>query len=140
MRGFSFAHKISPVPQLLPIVVIGAGPAGSVASTLLARAGLAVILIEQHRFPRDKVCGECLSALGLDVLTRLGATDHLVCCGAVPLCRTLIHAADGSSLCIPLPRAMRGISRERLDEELLELAKESGAHVMQPARCEQLVL
>src|SRR5205823_3417183 len=29
---------------------------------------------------------------------------------------------------------------ERLDEELLELAKESGAHVMQPARCEQLVL
>ena len=65
MRGFLFAHKMFTLLQLAPIVVIGAGPAGSVAAALLARAGLDVILIEQHRFPRDKVCGECLSALGI---------------------------------------------------------------------------
>jgi len=54
--------------------VIGAGPAGSTAAMLLARAGWSVTLVEQHRFPRDKVCGECLSALGIDVLTRQTGT------------------------------------------------------------------
>ena len=53
------------------VVIIGAGPAGSIAAIILARAGIDVVLIEQHRFPRDKVCGECLSALGIDVLRRL---------------------------------------------------------------------
>ena len=50
----------------MKILTVGGGPAGALASVLLARRGHAVTLIEQHRFPRDKVCGECLSALGGD--------------------------------------------------------------------------
>jgi flavin-dependent dehydrogenase len=122
----------------LPIVVIGAGPAGSVASILLSRAGLNVLLIEQHRFPRDKVCGECLSSVGIDVLDRLDITKRLAGFAPAPLRRTLIHASNGSTLHIPLPRPMLGISRLRLDEELLTIALESGTRVMQPARCERL--
>jgi flavin-dependent dehydrogenase len=121
-----------------PIVVIGAGPAGSVASILLSRSGLHVILIEQHRFPRDKVCGECVSALGIDVLQRLDAIDRMARHEPIHLRRTMIHAADGSSINIPLPRPMLGLSRLCLDDELLHLAIESGAQVMQPARCEQI--
>ena len=38
-------------------LIIGAGPAGSSAAILLARAGWSVALIEKQRFPRRKVCG-----------------------------------------------------------------------------------
>jgi len=38
-------------------VVIGAGPAGSTAARLLARAGATVLLLDRARFPRDKPCG-----------------------------------------------------------------------------------
>lgn len=38
-------------------IVIGAGPAGAVAATELARAGLSVSLVERRRMPRHKTCG-----------------------------------------------------------------------------------
>ena len=53
-------------------VIIGAGPAGSAAAILLARAGWSVALIEKQRFPRRKVCGECIAASNLPLLAGLG--------------------------------------------------------------------
>src|SRR5688572_33495727 len=41
-------------------VVIGAGPAGSVAARQLALQGKRVLLVEKDKLPRDKVCGGCL--------------------------------------------------------------------------------
>jgi 2-polyprenyl-6-methoxyphenol hydroxylase-like FAD-dependent oxidoreductase len=120
------------------VAVIGAGPAGSVAAMLLARAGWDVSLIEQHRFPRDKVCGECLSSLGIDVLARLGLDNVVRSHGAIPLHFTHLHAADGRSATIPLPREMWGISRHILDQVLLLEAARVGVQVRQPARCESL--
>jgi len=38
-------------------VVVGAGPAGSTAARLLAERGASVLLLDKHRFPRDKPCG-----------------------------------------------------------------------------------
>ena len=38
-------------------VVAGAGPAGSTAARLLAERGTSVLLLDKHRFPRDKPCG-----------------------------------------------------------------------------------
>ena len=119
-------------------LVIGAGPAGSLSALLLARAGFAVELFEQHRFPRDKVCGECLSALGIDVLARAGLTQRLRTLLPVTLTRTLIHPADGPALDLPLPRPMWGLTRYELDRALLAAAGEAGAVLRQPARCESV--
>ncbi len=55
------------------VVVVGGGPAGSTCALLLARAGIAVTLVEQQRFPRRKVCGEYLSA---------GTVGHARCTGS----------------------------------------------------------
>ena len=117
-------------------IVIGGGPAGSVAALLLARAGWDVTLVEQHRFPREKVCGECLSALGADVLRRLGLFDQLLRFNPVRLTRSTFHAPAGASATVPLPRPMWGVSRVVLDGLLLEAARAEGVVVRQPARAE----
>ena len=119
-------------------IVIGGGPAGSTASILLSRAGWRVTLIEQHRFPRDKVCGECLSAFGAAVLDRAGLLAPLLSRGAVRLDRTLLHAPSGATAQAPLPRPMWGITRAVLDCVLLDAAKSAGVALLQPARCEAL--
>ncbi|HZK80908.1 MAG TPA: FAD-dependent oxidoreductase, partial [Humisphaera sp.] len=118
--------------------IIGAGPAGSAAAILLARRGWSITLIEQHRFPRDKVCGECLSALGVDVIARLGLLPSLEPAGAVWLHHATIHGMDGRSATTPLPHPMLGVSRQKLDVLLLEAAIDAGASVLQPARCEAI--
>ena len=117
-------------------IVIGGGPAGSVAALLLARRGWLVTLVEQHRFPREKVCGECLSALGADVLRRVGLFDEFLGQGPVPLLRTSLHAPAGVSVTVSLPRPMWGVSRAALDGLLLDAARREGVTVIQPARAE----
>src|SRR3954447_17789996 len=118
--------------------VIGAGPAGSAAALLLARQGWDVTLIEQHRFPRDKVCGECLSAMGIDVLRRAGMAEPVRCAGAAVLRETWLHAGQGQSARLDLPRPMWGISRLVLDQMLMGAAARAGVAVRQPARAEAL--
>ncbi|MEO7337535.1 MAG: FAD-dependent oxidoreductase, partial [Caldimonas sp.] len=53
-------------------VIVGAGPAGASTAILLARAGWSVALVEKQRFPRRKVCGECIAASNLPLLDALG--------------------------------------------------------------------
>src|ERR1700728_3861100 len=54
------------------VLVIGAGPAGASTAILLKLAGWRVILVEKSSYPRQKVCGECLSAASLALLDQLG--------------------------------------------------------------------
>ena len=119
-------------------LVVGGGPAGSVAALVLARGGWGVTLVEQHRFPRDKVCGECLSALGAEVLQRLGLFGRLLGCSPVKLVRTALHAPRGETVLAPLPRPMWGVSRTALDGLLLDAARAAGVTVRQPARAESV--
>ena len=120
------------------VTIIGAGPAGSTAAALLARRGWDVTLVEQHRFPRDKVCGECLGALGIEVLERHGLADALRKLAPVMLTRTTLVAPDGGEATVELPRSMWGLSRLAMDQALAEQAIAAGARMMQPTRVESL--
>jgi len=120
------------------VVVIGAGPAGSVASILLARRGWRVTLLEQHRFPRDKVCGECLSALGIEVLSRLGLADAIAGLNPVRLRRSIFVAPGGQSVTLYLPGEMWGVPRDVLDSTLLNAARDAGAQVLEQHRVEHV--
>ena len=53
-------------------VVVGAGPAGSIAALVLARAGVRVALADKASFPRDKACGDLIGPRGVQVLAELG--------------------------------------------------------------------
>ncbi len=66
--------------QRAAAVVIGGGPAGSVAATLLARGGVDVALIERERFPREHV-GESLLPASMPVLEDLGVLAQMDAAG-----------------------------------------------------------
>ncbi len=53
-------------------IVVGAGPAGSSAAYHLARRGRRVLLLERHRFPRDKSCGDGLTRFAVRLLAEMG--------------------------------------------------------------------
>lgn len=63
------------------VLVVGAGPAGSVAATTLARGGGRVALVDKAVFPRDKACGDVVGPRG----TRLLADLELPVSPALPL-------------------------------------------------------
>src|SRR4051794_2881891 len=56
------------------VVIVGAGPAGSIAALLLARAGARVRLIDRETFPRAKLCGDTVNPGTLAILRRLRAS------------------------------------------------------------------
>lgn len=50
------------------MIVAGAGPAGALAATILARNGVRVQMVDRDRFPRAKLCGDTLNPGALRVL------------------------------------------------------------------------
>jgi menaquinone-9 beta-reductase len=61
-----------PARRRFDAVVVGAGPAGSIAALVLARSGARVALADKAAFPRDKACGDLVGPRGVQVLTDLG--------------------------------------------------------------------
>jgi len=119
-------------------VIVGAGPAGSAAAILLARAGWSVALVERQRFPRRKVCGECLAASNLPLLQTLGVGEAFDACAGPELSQVTLLRGD-RSVTADLPAADhdrypwgRALGRETLDTLLLEQARAAGATVLQP--------
>ena len=119
-------------------VIVGAGPAGSSAAILLARAGWSVALVEKQRFPRRKVCGECIAASNLPLLDALGIGPQFEA-SAGPALRQVGLMQGARTLVADLPAAAdpryawgRALGRETLDTLLLAQARAAGAMVMQP--------
>ncbi len=119
-------------------IVIGAGPAGSAAAILLARAGWSVALVERQDFPRRKVCGECIAASNLPLLHDLGIGPALASL-AGPELRHVALMQRGQTVAAALPRAGdprfawgRALGRETLDTLLVERARACGVQVLQP--------
>lgn len=68
------------MPEQRDIVVVGAGPSGSIASALLKRRGWDVLVLEAQRFPRFSI-GESLLAHCLDFVAEAGMIDAVEAAG-----------------------------------------------------------
>jgi geranylgeranyl reductase family protein len=53
------------------VLVVGGGPAGSIAALVLAQGGLDVALVDKSAFPRDKACGDVVGPRALQLLSDL---------------------------------------------------------------------
>ena len=117
-------------------LVIGAGPAGAAAAAILARAGREVIVVDKATFPRDKCCGDGLTALALRELERLGLDP-----GAVSSWRVvddvIIRSPSGKERRYSLPDGPgyhAAVARRiDLDAALVDLAVSAGADLRQGA-------
>jgi menaquinone-9 beta-reductase len=111
--------------QFWDVIVIGAGPAGSLVARELARRCCSALLVDRSAFPRWKVCGACLNGRSLATLAEAGLGELTRRNAAVPL-DSLRLAAGGRSASVSLPGGA-ALSRFRFDAALIEEAIRCGA-------------
>ena len=111
------------------VLVVGAGPAGSIAALVLARAGAHVALLDKAQFPRDKACGDFIGPRGLQVLADLAVPEppgldvgDMVVVGPTGR-RVVLPCFDGESY----PGRARAVTRVVLDAALRAAAVAAGA-------------
>jgi menaquinone-9 beta-reductase len=110
------------------VVVVGAGPAGSVLAREIVRlAPRKVLLLDQAIFPRQKVCGCCLNRNALAALDSVGLGALPNRLGGVPL-ETVTIGAGGRRATVHLPGGI-SLSRDAFDVALIEAAQALGVEV-----------
>jgi geranylgeranyl reductase family protein len=120
------------------VVVAGGGPAGAAVAVFLRRQGHDVVLVDEARFPRDKVCGEGISPEAWRLLAELGVDGEVRALRPFPLRGMALVSPDGT----PFRGLYRrrdddlgfALRRDRFDHVLLEHARRAGVEVREATR------
>ena len=126
------------------VIIAGGGPAGASAAIHLATRGLRVLLAEQKRFPRAKLCGEFISPeCGLH-FERLGVAERMFAARPARLTATVFYSRQGKSVSVPSAwfgagGIALGLSRAEMDERLLRRAGDAGVCVLEDAHVVGLI-
>jgi len=117
------------------VIIAGAGPAGSSAAIHLARNGLRVLLVEQKKFPRPKLCGEFISPECQRHFENLGVADAMKTSAPAEILETVFYSSGGHHITIPSSwfggSAALGLSRAAMDHNLLQRARNCGVTVLE---------
>jgi len=122
------------------ILIIGGGPAGSTAATLLAQEGFQVTLLEKDVHPRFHI-GESLLPANIPLFEKLGVKERVAALGIPkwgvefncedPDMKTHLEFADAFDKSMPSAFEVR---RSEFDKMLLDNAREKGAQVIEDCR------
>ena len=114
------------------VIVVGGGPAGAATATFLRRRGHDVLLLDEARFPRDKVCGEGVSPEAWRLLAEMGADGAVRALRPQPLRGMTLTAPDGTAFS-GFYRGAAGpgfaVRRQALDACLLAASRAAGVEV-----------
>ncbi len=120
------------------LIVVGAGPAGSSAAITAARSGARVLLLEKGSFPRQRVCGEFVSAESLGLLSNLLDSSHAhVLHDALRISHARMFL-DGHRLDAPVNPPAASIMRLDLDWALWQSARLCGATALDQMRVREI--
>jgi len=127
-------------PQDVDVLIIGGGPAGSTAATLLAGRGYQVALLEKARHPRFHI-GESLLPANLPLFERLGVADEIRAIGMQKLGAEFVSPWHDHSETFefkdaydPRPAYAYQVRRSQFDEILIRRASRAGARVVEGCR------
>jgi geranylgeranyl reductase family protein len=122
------------------ILIVGAGPSGTAAAITAVRQGLKVVIIDKATFPRDKCCGDGLTALALRELEKLGFDPT-----TVPSWRDIdaawLRSPSGREVRLPMPNNGKFAAvtpRIELDNALVVQARAEGVHIVENCTYESL--
>jgi flavin-dependent dehydrogenase len=122
------------------VLVIGGGPAGSTAATLLAERGRRVVLLEKDRHPRFHI-GESLLPLNLRIFERLGVADRVAAIGVYKPGARFVSDAHGRHAVFSFAAGLNQdfthawqVRRSSFDELLFARAREAGADAREGVR------
>jgi len=110
------------------VLIVGAGPAGSVAATVLARAGATVRIVDRASFPREKLCGDTVNPGTLARLRRLEMSEAIDQRGG-RIDGMIVSGEGGVAIegRYPDGRSGRSMIRAEFDWSLLQQAMQAGA-------------
>jgi geranylgeranyl reductase family protein len=114
------------------VVIVGGGPAGSSCAAFCALAGLRTLVLDREKFPREKVCGDCLNPSCWRVLERLDVVQHVLDLPHSKLSSVEFIAIDGRKVIVHLPAGADceiSVKRSLFDNLLLNNARNLGAEI-----------
>ena len=118
--------------QPFDVAIVGGGPAGSSCAAFCAVAGLQTLVLDREKFPREKVCGDCLNPSCWPVLERLELAERVRDLPHSKLSSVEFIAIDGREVIVDLPSGADceiSVKRSLFDDLLLRRARELGATV-----------
>src|SRR3989440_5530073 len=125
------------------VIIAGGGPAGSSAAIHLALRGTRVLLAEQKKFPRAKLCGEFISPECLPHFHKLGVSEQINAVRGAALSETVFYARSGNGVSVPSlwfgAGDAVGMSRAEMDQRLLQRARDVGVTVLEETQAVGLV-
>ncbi len=122
-------------PAGYDVIVVGAGPAGSATAYHLAAAGRRVLLLEAARLPRDKSCGDALTARAIQLLTDMGVTPTLPRTNPIRGARIHMRGHEPRDFAYATAGSCGSvISRRVLDKAVCDRAVAAGALLWETAR------
>jgi len=116
-------------------VIIGAGPAGSLAAETLASSGHQVLLLEKHRETGIPLC--CAEAVSLKSLALFCRPDPKWI--AAPLNGAVLYSPDGTEVAVSWPGVGYVLERKLFDRWLVQRAAGAGAFVLVNAEAVGLI-
>lgn len=130
------------------VLVVGGGPGGSTAATLLQRQGRRVLQLEKDRHPRFHI-GESLLPANLPIFDALGVMDKVRALGVLKRGADFPSGdgAEGSYRTFQFKRALGAtpphafqVKREEFDQMLFEHARENGVDAREGVKVERVEL
>src|SRR5947208_1701203 len=118
--------------ELFDVAVIGGGPAGSVCAAFSAASGLRTVVIEREKFPREKVCGDCLNPECWPILRQLRIEERVRESPHATLASVAFVGLRDRCMEVELPKgedAEIAIKRSVFDALLLDRARDLGAEI-----------
>ena len=130
--------------DIYDVAIIGGGPAGSTAATLLAKAGRRVIVFEREKFPRFHI-GESLLPFSVQTFDRLGVREKLDRAFLPKFGGEIMAACGTKGVKFYFKDGFRSqrdrayqVTRSEFDELLLDHSRENGAEIRQETEVERI--